>query len=465
VDSVNPNIKDVKIGVVGAGSMTFIASIVCDLALTKSLHGITLSLMDVNPQRLKRSYLLAKKYFSETNTNIKVEKTTDTRECVKDASFILNLAFAIGYTNLGIMIETGEKYGYYRGIDATVWNMVNPYPTLTAYKQYVVALRIAEIMEELAPDAWLIQISNPVFEVSTLLHRLHPKLKIVGYCHGAEGGVRLLATKLLGLDFNEVEWQTAGLNHVVFLTKLQYKGEEAYHLIDEWLEKKAEEFWRTYVPAPWEETVSRAAADMYKLYGLYPVGDTARSGTWKYHRNLETKQYWYGPLGGVDSEIGWAIRLLLNQRNEERLNKAAFDPDTRATEVFPPQKRGEHIIDFIDSVINNVKRRFVLNISNEFDAIPTLPSDIFVEVPTYVSGENLQPEPLESIPKTMYSRVFYPRIEILEWSLEAFMTGRKDLIVDALMRDPRTKTNKQAEEVVNAILNLPFNQDMKQHYK
>jgi len=116
-------------------------------------------------------------------------------------------------------------------------------------------------------------------------------------------------------------------------------------------------------------------------------------------------------------------------------------------------------------VINNVKRRFVLNISNEFDAIPTLPSDIFVEVPTYVSGENLQPEPLESIPKIMYSRVFYPRIEILEWSLEAFTAGRKDLIVDALMRDPRTKTNKQAEEVVNAILNLPFNQDMKQHYK
>jgi len=305
MNSVNPNVKDVKIGVVGAGSMAFIASIVRDLALTKSLHGVTLSLMDVNPQRLKRSYLLAKKYFSETNTNIKVEKTADTRECVKDASFILNLAFAIGYTNLGIMIETGEKHGYYRGIDATVWNMVNPYPTLTAYKQYVVALHVAEIMEELAPDAWLIQISNPVFEMSTLLHRLHPKLKIVGYCHGAEGGVRLLAAKILGLDLNEVEWQTAGLNHVVFLTKLQYKGEEAYHLIDEWLEKRAEEFWRTYVPAPWEETVSRAAADMYKLYGLYPVGDTARSGTWKYHRNLETKQCWYGPLGGVDSEIGW----------------------------------------------------------------------------------------------------------------------------------------------------------------
>ena len=72
--SANPNVKDVKVSVIGAGSMTFIASIVRDLALTKSLHGITLSLMDINPQRLKRSYLLAKKYFSETDTNIKVEK-------------------------------------------------------------------------------------------------------------------------------------------------------------------------------------------------------------------------------------------------------------------------------------------------------------------------------------------------------------------------------------------------------
>ena len=462
---VNPDIKDMKVGIVGAGSMTFIASIVRDLALTKSLHGITLNLMDVNPQRLERSYLLAKKYFSEMNVSIKVEKTTDMRECIKDASFILNLAFAIGYTNLGIMIETGEKHGYYRGIDATVWNMVNPYVTLTAYKQYVVASNIAEIMEDLAPDAWLIQISNPVLEISTLLHRLHPKLKIVGYCHGAEGGTKLLTTKLLRLNFNEVEWQAAGLNHVIFLTKLKYKGEESYHLIDEWLEKKAERFWRTYVPAPWQETLSRAAADMYRLYGLYPIGDTARSGTWKYHRNLETKQYWYGPLGGVDSEIGWALRLLLNQQNEERLNKAAFDSNVKVTEVFPPKRSGEHIIDFIDSVVNGTERRIVLNIPNEFNVISMLPTDIFVEVPVYVSGENLRPEPLESMPKIMYSRVFYPRIEVLEWSLEAFIAGRKDLLVDALIRDPRTKTNKQAEEVVDAILSLPFNQDMKQHYK
>jgi len=97
--------------------------------------------------------------------------------------------------------------------------MVNPYPTLTAYKQYVVASNLAKIVEEIAPEAWLIQISNPVFEISTLLHRLYPKLKIVGYCHSAKEGTKLLTTKLLELNFNEVEWQVAGLNHVVFLIR------------------------------------------------------------------------------------------------------------------------------------------------------------------------------------------------------------------------------------------------------
>jgi len=65
----------------------------------------------------------------------------------------------------------------------------------------------------------------------------------------------------------------------------------------------------------------------------------------------------------------------------------------------------------------------------------------------------------------MYTRVFHPRIEVLEWALESFIAGSKELLIDALMRDPRTRSNNQAGEVVEAIMNLPFNQDMKQHYK
>ena len=460
-----PRAGDLKICVIGAGSMSFMANLVRDLAVTGGLHGATLALMDVDPERLKMGYSLAKRYFEAVKADYRLEATMDRREAIRDADFVINLAFAIGYSNLGAMIEAAERHGYYRGLDATEWNMVNTYPTFTAYKQYVVALGIAEDMLELAPDAWLIQVSNPVFEISTLLYRrTQGKLKIIGYCHGAVGGVELLARRALGLDPRRVEFQVAGFNHVVFLTRFRYNGEDAYHLIDEWVEKRFEEFWRGTVLGPWEETLSRAAVDMYRLYGLYPVGDTARSGTWKYHRDLRTKQYWYGPLGGVDSEIGWAIRLLLNRRAMERLRRLAFDPNVDILRELPPTKSGERIVDIIDSIANRVERRLILNIPNK-GALSRVPPDVFVEVPARISGEKITPEQVEPLPSRLYSYVLYPRLERLEWALEAFEAGSRELLVDILMRDPRTRSYEQAREAVEAVLNLPFNEDMRRHYR
>ncbi len=462
--AVNPNVKGVKVCVIGAGSKAFIASLLRDFALTSSLHGITLALMDIDEHRLTRSYTLAQKYFSELKVPINIERTMDTKACVEGSSFIINLAFAIGYDHYGMMVETAEKHGYYRGVDSTEWNMVCCYPTLTGYKQYVVALNVAELISEYAKDAWMIQVSNPVLETTTILHMQYPKLKLVGYCHGAVYGVAQLASKALGLDTSKIEWQAVGLNHVVFLTRLKYNGEDAYHLIDEWIEKKSEEFWANYVPGPWEETLSRAAVDMYRLYGLYPLGDTARSGTWKYHRDLKTKIYWYGPVGGIDSEVGWGIRMLLNQENENRLERAAFNSSVKATDVYPPVKSGEHIVDFIDSVLNGVERRIILNVPNN-GILPRLPSDAIVEAPVYVKGDSIRPEAIVNVPNRMYSYVWYPRLAVTERALEAYLAGSRELLVEALMHDPRTRSNEQAREVIDDLLNLPFNEDLKRHYR
>ena len=459
-----PEAEDLRICVIGAGSMSFMANLVRDLAVTEGLRGATISLMDVDSERLRMGYSLARRYFEAVKADYRVEATTDRREAVRGADFVINLAFAIGYSNLGAMIEVAERHGYYRGLDATEWNMVNTYPTFTAYKQYAVALGLAEDMLELAPDAWLIQVSNPVLEISTLLYRrTRGRLKVIGYCHGAPGGVELLARRALGLDTHRVDFQVAGFNHVVFLTKFLYDGVDAYHLIDEWVEERFSDFWRSAVLGPWEETLSRAAVDMYRLYGLYPVGDTARSGTWKYHRDFRTKQYWYGPLGGVDSEAGWALRLLLNRRAMERLRRLAFDPEVNVVGELPPVKSGEHIVDIIDSIANRVERRLILNIPNR-GVLPRLPPDVFVEVPVRISGGQLNPEQV-ALPNKVYAYALYPRLERLEWALEAFEAGSRELLVDVLMRDPRTRSYEQAREAVEAVLNLPFNEDLKIHYR
>jgi len=454
--------EPVKIAILGAGSLSFISNLVRDLALAKDLYGSTVELMDINPSRLERSYSFMKKYFAEAGASYSVEMTTDRAQAVREADFVLNIAFPIGYDNYGKMMEVAEKHGYYRGLDATEWNMVNVYAIYTGYEVFEAAMRAADDVEELAPDAWFVQMANPVFEVSTLLGRTHPKLKVVGYCHGAPEGAKLLTTRALGLDFDDVEFKAAGFNHTVFLSELKYRGEDAYHLVDEWLEQKAEDFWKREVIGPWEETLSKAAADMYKTYGQYPLGDTARSGTWKYHWDLKTKQKWYGPLGGVDSEIGWALRLYLRSQEEKR-EDVLVRPDVRATEKLPPQKSGEAAIDFIQAVTGRGKRVVYLNVRND-GVIPGVAADVFVEVPVQVDEGKLEPERV-ALSDRIRRLVLPVRLEKMERSLDAYVTGDKQDLVEVLLEDPRTNSPEQAKDAIDEVLSLPFNENMRKHFE
>ncbi len=101
--------EEVKIAVLGVGSLSFITNLVRDLALAKELYGSEVWLMDVDANRFQRSYVLMRKYFQEVGANFTVEMTTDRKGAVKDADFVLNIAFSIGYENYGKMMEEAEK--------------------------------------------------------------------------------------------------------------------------------------------------------------------------------------------------------------------------------------------------------------------------------------------------------------------------------------------------------------------
>lgn len=199
-------------------------------------------------------------------------------------------------------------------------------------------------MVDYAPNAWLLNVSNPVFELTTLISR-QTKAKVIGLCDGYYGYRDLL--RVLGLDEGKAEVEVIGVNHDIWLTRFRYNGEEAYHLIDEWLSKRANEYWarwREEQSNPFDVHVSPAAADMYRAYGLWPIGDTVRSGTWKYHWDLKTKQYWYGPLGGPDPEIGWAMYLTWHKIEFNELTRALGNESKPLTDYIPPvRSEGEPV--------------------------------------------------------------------------------------------------------------------------
>ncbi len=460
----------VKISIIGAGSAIFSVRLTSDICKTKSLSGSVVTLMDVDEKRLDAAYELASRYAKDMKADVHFKKTMDLKDALTGADFVINTALVGGHDFLEKMRKIGEKHGYYRGIDSQEFNMVSDYYTLTNWNQLSYFLKIANMMEELSPNAWLLQAANPVFEGTTLISR-NSKIKMVGFCHGHYAVNNIIDA--LGLEKEKVDWQIAGFNHAIWLTRFQYNGNDAYPLLDEWIKKNPN---GKSPKTPFDDQLSPVAIDNYRFYGRMPIGDTVRNTGWRYHYDLETKKRWYGePWGGADSELGWKWyedRLIeittLTSKAAEVLKKdenmtlsdvlsanSSMIPRDFAEEVEnfydPNTMSGEQHIPFIDAIVNNHTNRFVVNVLNN-GVIPNIPDDVAVEIPAKVDKDGIHPEEISpSLPPRIVKWYLYPRMMRMEWALEAFEKKDPDLIVEILLRDPRTRSYEQAKGVVEDL--------------
>jgi alpha-galactosidase len=90
----------------------------------------------------------------------------------------------------------------------------------------------------------------------------------------------------------------------------------------------------------------------------------AEGGTWKYHWDLQTEKYWYGPYGGPDSEIGNVMRVLTVRRSVQEMARIAFDVSTPISLRDPLKPGGEVVVHLIDAIYNGK------------------PSDSYLQIPT-----------------------------------------------------------------------------------
>jgi len=496
-----------KIVFIGAGSARWTSRILADIFLKEDLRGSDIWLMDIDDYRLNLISTLARRYVEELKLPTKIHATKDRREAIRDADFVISTALPKGYRYYERMREVSEECGYYRGINSVEWNYVGDYHTIWGYYLFKLHIDIARDIEELAPDAWFFIVSNPVLELTTMVGR-ETKVNVAGICHGFLGyrsAIEVLAMRLakekLGknitpycaahrterykevmeiIDPEDVEVEMKGLNHVTWLTKFKYKGEDAYKYLDDWIREDAEEYWsvwREHTMSPWDLDLCPAAIDMYKTYGYLPVGDSVRGGTWKYHWDLRTKQYWYGPYGGPDSEMGCAIRILKVRRNVREMARIAFDTSKPISQVMPLRPSGEVIVTLMDSLYNDkptdsyalpffgrqMRVPIYVNVINK-EAIPNLPDNIAVETHVKVDGKGIHPISKDAIPDRLYKYVMLPRITRVEWALEANLKGGRDALFQWLVVDVRTKNMKQIDDAIDAILKLPENKEMATHF-
>lgn len=435
--------EGIKLGIIGAGSATFSLGLVRDLCCSEDLYGSTITMMDIKEERLDNIHRLATRYVDELKVDLKFEKTLSREEALKDADFVINTALFGAHEQHEARREMGDKHGYYRGA-----------PGMN-YMQYRFLLSVAQDMERICPDAWLIQSSNPVFGGCTLMTR-ETNAKVIGLCHGHHG-YRAIA-RVLGLEMEHIDVRCVGLNHIIYMTHFLYKGEDAYPLINEWIETKAEEYWKTHKLGR-EAQVSPAAVHQYKMIGLFPIGDTPRRGGWWYHRDLESKKRWYGEIGGFDSEIGWAGYLEGLSNRVAHIMKVANDASISVTEEFPPRRSREQHLGIIEALTFNKEGKFQVNIPNN-GLIEGIADDVVVEVEAIVNKMGIQGIQVGKLPKNLLLQVLWPRILQMERDIELALSSNKQLFLRTILDDPRTQSLEQAEAYLEEFISMPINSVM-----
>lgn len=447
----------IKISIIGAGSANFSLSLIKDICLTPNLRGSTVSFMDVDQERLDAAHALCTRYAGELGIALNLEKTTDRRQSLEGADFVINTALVAGNRRLREGMELAKRHGYRYGGS---YHIMHDEPFWINYYQ----LRLFEstIRDVLAicPQAWYLLVANPVFAGTTYLARKYPQARVVGLCHGF-GGVYHLA-HVLGLEEREhLTFEVPGVNHFVWLTRMYYKGEDVFPLLDRWIEEEAPRFWEACHPS---SDLGRKAVDLYRRFGAFPIGDTCTPGggswPWWYHADEETEARW-----GEGPDAWWGGYFAAMDRGPAEIKRVAEDTAGKVTAYFPPKHSGEVMVPIIESIACDIPRVIIGNIQNAGDYVPGVPRDFAVEIPTLVSRRGIQGVRTNGLPGPLLAYILRDRVAPVNLELEAYEQGSKQLLLQLILMDPWTRSEEQARALLDDVLALPYHEEMRRHYR
>jgi alpha-galactosidase len=444
-----------KITIIGAGSAVFSLSLVRDLCLTPSLRGSSVCFMDINSERLDAIHALCGRYARETGIELQLHKTTDRREALRGADVVVNAALVAGHQRLRAGWEVARKYGYRWGgslhvmHDEAFW--INFY-------QLRLFESVIEDLLELCPQAWYIQSANPVQAGVTYLARRYPQAQVVGLCHGF-GGVYSIA-RVLGLEKEHLTYELPGVNHFIWLTKLFYKGQDAFPLLDRWIAEQAPRVW---AQGKGYGELNPKKVDLYQRTGAFPIGDTAGDGGgswgWWYHSDDETEQRWRQHPGAF-----WQRFFSGGEEEVAEIARISADLAARVTEHFPPELSGESIVPMVEALVCDVPRVIISNIPNSGAFVPGIPHDFQVEVPALVSRRGIQGIQTAGLPPAVLAHLLRDCVAPVNLELEAYARGDRDLLLQLILMDPWTRSEQQARSMLDEIMALPFHAEMRAHY-
>ncbi|KPV49225.1 alpha-galactosidase, partial [Kouleothrix aurantiaca] len=212
-----------KITFIGAGSTVFAKNLMGDILSYPELAGSTISLFDIDDERLRTSEIVAHKIANTLGAPAKIETTTDRRRALDGADYAICMIQVGGYKPGTVTdFEIPKKYG----LRQTIADTLGIGGIMRGLRTIPVLLDMCHDMEEVCPDVTFLQYVNPMAMNCWAISRA-TKIKTVGLCHSVQGTAEDLAHDI-GIPIEEINYVCAGINHVAFYLRFERNGEDLY---------------------------------------------------------------------------------------------------------------------------------------------------------------------------------------------------------------------------------------------
>ncbi len=451
----------------GAGSTVFAKNVLGDSMMTPALEESTIALYDIDAVRLQESAVMLEAINRNNGSKAHIEKylgVENRKDALRGANYVVNAIQVGGYDPCTITdFEIPKKYG----LQQTIADTLGVGGVFRALRTIPVMMDFARDMEEVCPDAWFLNYTNPMAMLTGAMLR-YTKVKTVGLCHSVQVCARELLGEL-GMDFdNSVQFKIAGINHQAWLLECTRNGEDLYPEIkrralllnegkldigpfEEWAERMTCGEPR---PGEWIDRM-REEYDLYQTTGRH--GDMVR---------LELmRRFGYYITESSEHNSEYTPYFIKKSYPEliERFNVPLDEYPRRCIRQIEDWKKRGYILTqdptlshvrsreyasyIMEAMETNIPTQIGGNVLNN-GLITNLPRNACVEVPCLVDRNGVQPTVIGDLPEQC-AALNRTNINVQLLAIEAAMTLKKDYIYQAVMLDPHAGAELSIDDIVS----------------
>ena len=427
-----------RIVVIGAGGWVFPMELTRDIFSFEALGDATLVLYDIDVPAAERTAAAARRLIDLGGLRVTVEVPDDLRSALRDADVVITVFQVGGIEAYALDIEIPRAYG----IDQTVGDTLGPGGVFRGLRTVEALREVAEAMGEICPEALLLNYANPMSVNCWATDLLG--VEIVGLCHSVQGTSELLAREV-GVAYDEVTFDCAGVNHTAWFTTYRRGREDLLPRIREVMRARHVDGTEPLLPRSDDpyESIERVRTELMMLTGYFHTESSHHASEyWAWFRKTPETTRAY-----LDRE--WDYLTICRASDAGSSNDEIIE-EARANGI---RHGGEFAAPIIDSIVTGTERTVYGNVRNA-GLIDNLPADACVEVACVVDGNGIRPVPYGSLPSAC-AALNHVQVNVQRLTVEAAMTGDRDLVHVAVALDPLTgavQTLPKIHEMVDRML-------------